>query len=290
MKRDDEISSGAPFRLSWTAIFGGLVASTGVWILLYTLGLALGLSSLDFDQPNLLRAFGIGGGVWIVLSSFLSMLAGGIVTARAAGYLGRGNGALHGLVLWGSSGILSLMLLGSMFGSMASGLARTGSDMTSAAFSQMSLDTDSLMEPVNAKLAETGKPPVSAEQVKSIAKDAATTAATRGRFDKEQFVASVARSTQMDPAEVRTLMASTMQQVEQKVDSLRQQAEQSAEQAAQATARAFWAFFALSLTSLLGSVLGASTGVSRRQRAGVTATGGLPPLSLPQRPQREVYP
>jgi len=290
MKRYDEISTGAPFRLSWPAIFGGLVASTGVWLLLYTLGLALGLSSLNFDEPNLLRAFGIGGGVWVVLSSFVSMLAGGVVTARSAGYLGRGNGALHGLVLWGTNGLMSLIVASTLMGSLASGIAKTGSDMSAAAFEQVSIDTNTLLAPLNAKLEQAGKPTLSAEQAKSIAKDAATTAATRGRLDRDVFVTSIARNTQLEPSEVRSLFAGTIQQVEQKLGSLRQQAEDSAEQAAHATARAFWALFALSLTSLLGSVLGASTGVSRRQRAALPATSTEVPLARNRNEGPMVYP
>jgi hypothetical protein len=42
-----EAIPGIPFKLSWGAIFGGTLVALGVWILLYALGLALGLSSVD---------------------------------------------------------------------------------------------------------------------------------------------------------------------------------------------------------------------------------------------------
>lgn len=154
----------------------------------------------------------------------------------------------------------------------------------------VSIDTNTLLAPLNAKLEQAGKPTLSAEQAKSIAKDAATTAATRGRLDRDVFVTSIARNTQLEPSEVRSLFAGTIQQVEQKLGSLRQQAEDSAEQAAHATARAFWALFALSLTSLLGSVLGASTGVSRRQRAALPATSTEVPLARNRNEGPMVYP
>src|SRR5687768_3322745 len=34
-------------RIRWGAVFGGAVASLGIWALLYAFGLAIGLSSID---------------------------------------------------------------------------------------------------------------------------------------------------------------------------------------------------------------------------------------------------
>ena len=45
----------APVKLSWGAIFGGAFVAVGLWILLYALGAALGLSSILAATPNVER-------------------------------------------------------------------------------------------------------------------------------------------------------------------------------------------------------------------------------------------
>ncbi|MGQ0506432.1 MAG: hypothetical protein ACT4TC_14060 [Myxococcaceae bacterium] len=58
--RDVERAASLPVpRLSWGAIFGGAVAALGLRILLYALGVALGLSSINPDNPESAQASGL---------------------------------------------------------------------------------------------------------------------------------------------------------------------------------------------------------------------------------------
>lgn len=285
--------SGAPFKLSWPAVFGGLAAATGVWLLLHALGLALGLTQLKLDDSNLARAAGIGTSVWAVAASFIAMFIGGIVTARSAGYLGRGNGAIHGIVLWGATSLAGTLVLASVLGSLASGLASAGSQAGAAALEQsgaltraLGVDSDRILEQVNARLTELGKPTITAEQLRTAAQDAAFTAVRRGEFDRDLFVGAVADNTELTERDVREVFAGTTQRLEREFAAMRQQMSESAERVAMATGRVFWGLFALLITSLVGSVLGASTGVSRRQQELVTAGPGVPLGSRPG----EAYP
>ena len=123
MQRDKSKIEAAPFKLSWPAIFGGMFAAAGVWLLLHVLGLAIGLTQLDPGDPNDLRATGIGGGIWTVVASMVSLFAGGMVTARAAGLLGRSNAGLHGIVLWGATTVGGLVLIVSVMASLARGVS-----------------------------------------------------------------------------------------------------------------------------------------------------------------------
>jgi hypothetical protein len=275
------------------AVFGGLAAATGVWLLLHALGLALGLTQLKLDDSNLARAAGIGTSVWAVAASFIAMFIGGIVTARSAGYLGRGNGAIHGIVLWGATSLAGTLVLASVLGSLASGLASAGSQAGAAALEQsgaltraLGVDSDRILEQVNARLTELGKPTITAEQLRTAAQDAAFTAVRRGEFDRDLFVGAVADNTELTERDVREVFAGTTQRLEREFAAMRQQMSESAERVAMATGRVFWGLFALLITSLVGSVLGASTGVSRRQQELVTAGPGVPLGSRPG----EAYP
>jgi hypothetical protein len=121
MQRDKSKIEAAPFRLSWPAIFGGMFAAAGVWLLLHAFGLAIGLSQLEPYDPSDLRATGIGTGIWTVIASMASLFVGGVVTARAAGLLGRSNAGLHGVVLWGVTTVGGLVLIASVVASLARG-------------------------------------------------------------------------------------------------------------------------------------------------------------------------
>jgi hypothetical protein len=100
-----------------------MFAAAGVWLLLHALGLAIGLSRLEPANPSDLRATGIGGGIWTVIASMVSLFVGGMVTARAAGLLGRSNAGLHGIVLWGVTTVGGLVLIVSVMASLARGIS-----------------------------------------------------------------------------------------------------------------------------------------------------------------------
>jgi hypothetical protein len=122
MEREPIPISNVPIRLSWGAIFGGTFVAAGIWILLYALGLAVGLSRLDFDTGRALRAAGIGPGIWSFIAPVLALFVGGLVTARCAGFVDRASGAIHGAVMWGltmlAGTILISITLSSLVGAM----------------------------------------------------------------------------------------------------------------------------------------------------------------------------
>ena len=98
-ERDGVVLERTGFRLSWGAILAGFVVATMVQIVLSVLGVAVGFTTWDVGDPA--RDLGMGLGIWIAVSTLLSLLVGGIITGRLAGVLSRGDGAIHGVVMWG---------------------------------------------------------------------------------------------------------------------------------------------------------------------------------------------
>jgi hypothetical protein len=96
------------FRLSWGAIFAGLIVALVLQVVLSVLGIAIGLTVWEPGDPA--AGLGIGAGIWMAVAVLLSLFAGGIVTGRLAGVLTPGDGALHGAVMWGLSVLLTLWL------------------------------------------------------------------------------------------------------------------------------------------------------------------------------------
>jgi hypothetical protein len=116
--------TSAPLRrVSWGAIFAGAAIATAVMVLLGLLGVAIGATISDpvsGDTPSA-KAFGIGAGLWWIVSGILALLAGGWAAARMAGLRRKGEGPLHGLVTWAVTTIGLVVLMSSAIGAIASG-------------------------------------------------------------------------------------------------------------------------------------------------------------------------
>lgn len=117
-------SEATGFRLSWGAIFAGLVVAMVVQILLALLGLAIGFGTIDFQGGTGLGGIGVGAGIWAVVTALISLFVGGMAAGHLAGVLTRFDGVMHGVLVWGLSTIVALWtlsagvstILGGMFG------------------------------------------------------------------------------------------------------------------------------------------------------------------------------
>lgn len=88
-------------ELSWRSILAGVVSGLAIWVMLYTLGVAIGMTAIDPSAPNTLQTTGWFGGIWTLVAPIVALFIGGLVAGRGAGAVTRGEGALHGLVTWG---------------------------------------------------------------------------------------------------------------------------------------------------------------------------------------------
>ncbi|NMO21357.1 hypothetical protein HPC49_00930 [Pyxidicoccus fallax] len=296
--------AGTPFKLSWGAILGGAFVALGMWILLYSLGLALGLSSVDPGNPGSARSAGIGTGIWSLIAPLIALFVGGFVAARTAGVVDKGGGAMHGVVLWGLTTLAGTILMGMALTSLLGTVFRTTSSVVGAAGSAVvgaapqggqaaqafGLDANDALAPINQRLQKEGMPPITADQLQASVRDVVNTAVRTGNLDRNLLVTSIAENTKLsrqDAEEVATRIEQQFNQtrgeVGQKVGQIGQQVQQGALQAADTTGRVFWGIFGALLLGLVSSILGATLGVSRRQR--VYAEGAVAPGR-----RREVYP
>jgi hypothetical protein len=133
-----DAGKGAPFHVSWGALFAGAAAALGVWILLYALGVALGLSTVDPKDSDTLRATGIFTGIFGLAAPLVALFVGGLVAGRSAGSLGRGGGALHGLVVWSLTALGGLWLVVNIFGAALGSAVAVGKNVASQAITEKS--------------------------------------------------------------------------------------------------------------------------------------------------------
>jgi hypothetical protein len=243
---------GPPLRMSWGAIFGGTVAALGIWLLLWTLGLALGLSSVEPSAPGSVRGAGLFTGIWSLVTPLVALFIGGMVAARGPGVVSKLGGTLHGLVMWGLTTIAGAYLLVSLVGSVVGGVASAGKAALGAA----------------------------GQAAAGVAQGAAS--------NPEE--AQQAASSLGEKAEALGQQAQQKaEELQSRGEDVKQQVQTGALKAAETSGKVFWGVFGVLLLGLVSAVLGATVGVSRRQRA--WAEGEAVPRAPAPEPRRGVvYP
>jgi hypothetical protein len=165
-------------KVSWGAIFAGMVIAIVVQLVLSLLGAGIGLSTVDplrYNTPDA-STFGMGAGIWWVISSVVAMFAGGWVAGHLSGSPDKTDAVLHGLLTWGVAAIVTVYLLASILGSVVKGgasvvgkaasVAGAGigaaagpvGDMAKSQMSASGITLDSLKDQVQKLMAQTGQP------------------------------------------------------------------------------------------------------------------------------------
>ncbi len=294
--------TSAPVNVRWGAIFAGTVTALGLWALLYTLGLALGLSSINPADAGSARSSGIFTGIWGLLSPLIALFVGGIVAGRGAGVLSRASGGMHGLVMWGLTTLVGIWLLGNVMSSVAGGLFSVGKTAVQATgatvaagasqagdmgglASRFGLDANDALRPINERLAAEGKPTVTAEQLEGATRDVVNTAVREQRIDRQNLLQAITANTNLsrsDAQEVAIRVENQFNAFQDKAGQAAQNIQTGALKAADTTGKVFWGVFGALFLGLVSAILGGVVGMSRHQKEIVE--GSLPPT------RREVYP
>lgn len=101
--------------VSWGAIIAGSVLAMATQLLLTLLGAGIGLVSLAateaVTESETATGFGIGAGVWWLITGLISLFVGGLAAGRLARVSQSTDGIFHGLLVWALTTILSVYLL-----------------------------------------------------------------------------------------------------------------------------------------------------------------------------------
>ncbi|WP_413530660.1 hypothetical protein [Rahnella inusitata] len=248
-------------RISWSAIFAGVIISMVVYLLLSILGTAVGASTIDpLKEQNPLDGLGTGAAIWTGASMLISIAAG----AYASGRLAQREGALHGLLMFGVNTLICAWFLlvvvnNAMSGAMSvvgSGLQTLGSGISAAAppvtqmvkekLGENNINLDSLQNELETTLRQTGKPELQPENLQNKAEGEANNAQTQANdtanhpqtadadltnFIKGLISRNEATFQAADRDALKNIIKARTGKSDQEVDQIVSQAEQTYQQA-----------------------------------------------------------
>lgn len=184
-------------RISWSAVFAGVLVAIVTQMLLTLLGLGIGLGTIDpVEETNPTAGLGIGSAIWYIVSSLLSLFLGGWVAGRLASAPRLFDGVIHGVLTWCLVTLLTIYFLTTTIGNIIGGAGRlvggivrtAGSAVASAGpslgnvvqdqlrangISTENLDLSDLKNEVNTVLRQTGDPALNPNALERKADQAA---------------------------------------------------------------------------------------------------------------------
>ena len=257
-------------KVSWGAIFAGVVVALVVQVLLTMLGAGIGIATLDpgtGDNPAA-STFSIVAGIWYVLSGIVSAFAGGYVAARMSGKTNATTGALHGLTTWAFTTLLVLYFLtstvGALVGGAFSGVASAigGVSQTVAQTAAPMIANANPLEALESQIRSTGTDPEALNRAainamrNLVTGDEASAAAAR-----EQAAQALATARDIPLPQATEQVAAMEKQYRDQVARAKQAAVDAADAAASIVSTgALLAFVALVLGAIAGW-LGGRSGV-----------------------------
>lgn len=269
-------------RISWAAIFGGVILALAVQILLSFLGSGIGLSQVGVNAGTTPAAgnLGIGAGIWWIVSSCIALAIGGYVAAWLAGIETRFDGLLHGLIAWGISMLVILYLLTSALGGIiGSGFSALGS-VTKAAGSGISevakpaaqaagITPDMVQQQASGYLQPTNPDPATMS-AQDAQKDIASNLVTYAKGGdaapaaKERIITVMAAQMHISHDQAAQKFDDSQAKVQQARDKTVQEAKDAADASAAAAAKGAFAAFGMLLLGAICAAIGGTLAVQRR--------------------------
>ncbi|WP_202617924.1 PhnA-like protein [Aureimonas leprariae] len=257
-------------RVSWGAIFAGVVVGLIVQVLLTMLGVGIGIGTLDpgtGDNPAA-STFSIGAGIWYVLTGIVAAYVSGYISSRMSGKTVATTGALHGLTTWAFTTLVILYLLTSAVGGIVGGAfsgvtsAIGGIGSTAAQTAAPALANSNPLDAIEGEVRASGTDP-QALQTKAV--NSIRALVTSGDAGKDQARSQAAQALAQARGIPEDQAQSQVADIEKRYNDAAAAAQQKATDAADATASvvskgSLLAFVALVLGAIAGW-LGGRSGV-----------------------------
>jgi hypothetical protein len=108
-------------RVHWGGIWGGVLVTMGVLVILTALGIAVGTSSAVDPVALAAEPIGTGVGLWGAGSLLIALFVGGMVATRIGMVTDKATGVFEGALVWVVSLLVMLVIAGSGIGMVLQG-------------------------------------------------------------------------------------------------------------------------------------------------------------------------
>jgi hypothetical protein len=263
---DEDIRTILINRVSWGAVFAGVVVALVCQLILNLIGLSVGAASVDptaNSNPSV-SAVSLGAGIWWAVSGIIASGIGGFAAGRLSGEPKESSAGWHGLTAWALTTIVIVYLISSAAGSFIGGAANA---VGSVASTVGRAAEPAVHSAVNQAASNSSDPFASIEQSlrgnggndPADMRDAAVTSvralvtgdpAQQGEA-RERAAQAVAKARNVPIEQARTEVAQYEQQYRQAIDQAKQTAKAAADTAKKAVTRG--ALYA-SISLILGAI------------------------------------
>lgn len=254
------------FRLSWGGIWAGVLTVMGTLLFLTTLGIAIGVSSVDPGETDA-QVLGTGAAVWTALSLLAALFVGGMAATRLGLVFDKAAGAFEGALVWVLSFLVILWLASSGVQLVASGISGLFGGVTQTIGSVTTGMDDLSQGDVDQVLARLNDPQV-----------ARTLAAATGMSEQEvrSTLSGVAQRVELARDNPEQAAIEVREGTRQLMDRARAQLPAMAERAQDAATKTAWTTFAAMVISLAAAIVGAMLGRRRAEKRVLRAAAGEP--------------
>ena len=281
-------------RMSWGAIFAGVLVAIVTQLALTLLGIGIGLSTVDAtEEHNPVAGLGTGSAIWYTVTTLIALFAGGWVAGRMARSSRATDSVIHGIVMWSLVTVFSFYLLTTTVGNIVGGVGRlvggtmrtvgaaTATGVLAASSGSESgrghgLNLDDLRGEINQLLSQTGQPGLqpgalgnrtekavdkiiaNPQSADDVIRQFFGSGGTGGQVDREAMVNLIAARTgksRQEASQIADNWVATYNQAQQQWEQTKVRAEQQAREAADDAARAL---STASILAFVGLVLGAA--------------------------------
>jgi hypothetical protein len=266
----EDMRTGPLSKISWGAVFAGVVVALATQLLLNLLGMGIGAGTLNpvgDDSPSA-TSLSIGAGIWFAVSGILAALAGGYTAGRLAGVPNESTAGWHGLTTWALATLVIFYLLTSTLGGILGGAyrgmtsaiggvanavgstAQTAAQVAAPSVSQMADPFSSIEQSLRGTIP--GNDPAALRDAAVAAMRAAVTGDPQQAAEaRERAAQAIERALNISVEDAHRQVQQYEQQYRQAIDHAKQQAKQTADTAAKTVSRAgLFGFISL----LLGAI------------------------------------
>lgn len=119
-------------RVSWSAVFAGVVMAFAAQIILNLIGVSIGAATMQGAEPSP-GAFSLSAAVWTAITGIIAAFIGGYTAGRLAGEPEKSTAGWHGLISWAASIIAITLVMTTAAGGLLAGPLQSMASQSTAA-------------------------------------------------------------------------------------------------------------------------------------------------------------